>query len=120
MSARTQAGTINDWLWGALRQNPEGLLLLAAGAVLLMRKSAGPTASGLDVERVARGNIEMNSGEKLSRDGGGEGTRAQTHKIHHTIAATSETEARKFLASLSYRVAMRRKSLSRQKAFSIR
>ena len=46
--------------------------------------------------------------------------RAQTHKVHHTIAATSEMEARKFLASLSYRVAMRRKSLSRQKAFSIR
>ena len=29
------------------------------------------------------------------------GTRATTHKIHHTIAATRQTEARKFLASLS-------------------
>ena len=28
-------------------------------------------------------------------------TRVQTHKIHHTIAATRQTEARKFLASLS-------------------
>ena len=27
--------------------------------------------------------------------------RAQTHKIHHTMAATRQTEARKFLDSLS-------------------
>jgi hypothetical protein len=47
-------------------------------------------------------------------------TRVQTHKIHHTIAATRHTEARKFLASLSYLVAMRLKSLRRQKAFSMR
>jgi quaternary ammonium compound-resistance protein SugE len=29
------------------------------------------------------------------------GTRGQTHKIQHTIAATRQTDARKFLASLS-------------------
>jgi hypothetical protein len=29
------------------------------------------------------------------------GTRVETHKIHHTIAATRQTEARKFRASLS-------------------
>jgi hypothetical protein len=28
-------------------------------------------------------------------------TRVETHKIHHTIAATRQTEARKFRASLS-------------------
>jgi hypothetical protein len=31
--------------------------------------------------------------------------RVETHKVHHTIAATRQMEARKFLASLSYRVA---------------
>ena len=31
----------------------------------------------------------------------GEWTRVQTHKTHHTIAATRQTEARKFLASRS-------------------
>ena len=31
---------ISDWLLGSARKNPEGLLLLAAGAVLLMRKSS--------------------------------------------------------------------------------
>lgn len=32
----------SDWLLHAAKQNPEGLLLLAAGAVLLMRKSGFP------------------------------------------------------------------------------
>ena len=31
---------ISEWLLGSVRQNPEGLLLLAAGAVLLMRKNS--------------------------------------------------------------------------------
>jgi len=35
------AGSTSDWLVGAVKKNPEGLLLLAAGAVLLMRKAGG-------------------------------------------------------------------------------
>ena len=35
------AGNTSDWLLGAVKKNPEGLLLLAAGAVLLMRKAGG-------------------------------------------------------------------------------
>ena len=35
------AGNTSDWLLGAMKKNPEGLLLLAAGAVLLMRKTGG-------------------------------------------------------------------------------
>jgi hypothetical protein len=31
----------------------------------------------------------------------GDVARAATHKVHHTIAATRHTEARKFLANLS-------------------
>jgi len=34
-------GNTSDWLLGAMKKNPEGLLLLAAGAVLLMRKTGG-------------------------------------------------------------------------------
>jgi hypothetical protein len=34
-------------------------------------------------------------------DGASACTRVTTHKVHHTIAATRQTEARKFLASLS-------------------
>jgi hypothetical protein len=36
-----QATNTSDWLLGAVKKNPEGLLLLAAGAVLLMRKAGG-------------------------------------------------------------------------------
>ena len=60
----------SDWLLGALKQNPEGLLLLAAGCALLLRKSSStamawsgntpsasgnaPSASGIDSNRFAR------------------------------------------------------------------
>lgn len=40
MNVRTQVAKVSDGLWDAIRHNPEGLLLLAAGGVLLMRKSA--------------------------------------------------------------------------------
>jgi hypothetical protein len=40
MSRQGQAGSsTSDWLVGAFKQNPEGLLLLAAGACLLLRKN---------------------------------------------------------------------------------
>src|SRR5438067_550419 len=47
-------------------------------------------------------------------------TRVRTQFAHHVMAAAIRTPARKFLASLSYRVAMRRKSLSRQNIRSMR
>jgi hypothetical protein len=51
MKAQTSVGKVNQWLWGAVSENPEGLLLLAAGAVLLMRRSAGPKGSVVAGER---------------------------------------------------------------------
>jgi hypothetical protein len=47
----TSAGT-SDWLLGALKQNPEGLLLLAAGAALLLRSGAG----GSSIRRASAGD----------------------------------------------------------------
>lgn len=35
----------SDWVLGAVKKNPEGFLLLAAGAVLLMRKTGRPGAA---------------------------------------------------------------------------
>ena len=43
MTQQSAAGG-SDWLLNTVKQNPEGLLLLAAGAVLLLRK-AGSSAS---------------------------------------------------------------------------
>ena len=48
MNQRSQFTGTSDWLLHAAKQNPEGLLLLAAGAVLLMRKNG---LSGLSVTR---------------------------------------------------------------------
>ena len=48
MNQRSQFTGTSDWLLHAAKQNPEGLLLLAAGAVLLMRRSG---FSGLTVDR---------------------------------------------------------------------
>lgn len=44
----------SDWLFGAVKRNPEGLLLLAAGCALLMRSSSRPA-------RVARDRDQWNS-----------------------------------------------------------
>lgn len=38
MNQRTSAARTSDWLMRAVKANPEGLFLLAAGAMLLMRK----------------------------------------------------------------------------------
>ena len=43
MSERSQAGS-PGWLLDTVKRNPEGLLLLAAGAVLMMRKTGAPRA----------------------------------------------------------------------------
>ena len=43
-SQRADAGT-GDWLMGAVKRNPEGLLLLAAGCALLLRSKGGSRAS---------------------------------------------------------------------------
>lgn len=51
MNERTQVANVSNWLWGAMSRNPEGLLLLAAGGVLLMRKGI-PSRTGTGIERV--------------------------------------------------------------------
>src|SRR5262245_32857219 len=51
----TRQSTGSDWLINAFKQNPEGMLLLAAGAVLLMRKAI-PTAATATAGSDADGN----------------------------------------------------------------
>lgn len=66
MTGSSQSPTYgSDWLLGAFKQNPEGLLLLAAGAVLLMRSGgsragfAGPgsTSALQDTAAAAKGYV---------------------------------------------------------------
>ena len=45
MQSRVLEST-GEWLLNTVKQNPEGLLLLAAGAVLMMRQKSGTVAFG--------------------------------------------------------------------------
>ena len=47
-------GTPSDWVMGAIKKNPEGFLLLAAGAVLLMRQSGSPKAQAVAQDATSR------------------------------------------------------------------
>ena len=64
MSRETQTATFpsSDWFIGAVKSNPEGLLLLAAGCALLMRKG---------------GTAERQAGRKAHAQGGQRGPRRQ-------------------------------------------
>jgi hypothetical protein len=53
----------SDWLMGAVRSNPEGLLLLAAGCALLLRSGA-PTGSGKATNR----SVQSAGGDQRSSD----------------------------------------------------
>src|SRR5687767_10745320 len=62
-----------DWLMKAAQRNPEGLLLLAAGAALLMRSSA--TFLGSDTRSNRRGRPQARQGAQpqgVRHQGGGQ------------------------------------------------
>jgi hypothetical protein len=46
MNAQSRDQSTGEWLLNTIKQNPEGLLLLAAGAVLMMRQKSGTLAVG--------------------------------------------------------------------------
>jgi ElaB/YqjD/DUF883 family membrane-anchored ribosome-binding protein len=59
-----------DWLMGALKKNPEGLLLLAAGCALLLRTGSASRARASDEYQMhgyGRSNRDWNMREGVSR-----------------------------------------------------
>jgi len=50
MNRQSATSNPGDWLLGSIKQNPEGLLLLAAGAALLMRTARSSTRSAPQAE----------------------------------------------------------------------
>ena len=50
----TSSSHAGDWIMGAARRNPEALLLVAAGAVLLMRGSGSFVCTSLCRQPVQR------------------------------------------------------------------
>lgn len=74
MSRQSSTGT-SDWLLGAVKQNPEGLLLLAAGACLLLRKTGGKAlfAGHASSNRSSPGSGSHTSGSQRSEQSGRSG-----------------------------------------------
>jgi hypothetical protein len=62
MTQQSGAGR-SDWLLNTVKQNPEGLLLLAAGAVLLLRK-AGASASSRSTMAYSQPSTTSYGGER--------------------------------------------------------
>ncbi len=63
--SNTSAQGTSDWLMGAVKSNPEGLLLLAAGCALLLRSGASKVSAQTSGQRSASsvgGSQQYNQG----------------------------------------------------------
>ena len=85
------------WLVGAVKNNPEGLLLLAAGCALLMRKSGAsksrrsPDARGYGRNDSGRGGRDRTVGERLSETAQSAGE--YVSNIGESVAETASSYA---------------------------
>lgn len=92
MNERGQVAKLSDWLWTAVADNPEGLLLLAAGGVLLMRKGSPAGRSAAKPSRPAHDN-GRNSRADLSSVGAKAGHAAESFADSATEYAREATRA---------------------------
>jgi len=106
-----------DWLVNAVKKNPEGLLLLAAGCALLMRTGSGrgrrsPSTHGeqrRDTERGGRSGSQWEMPEGVSRvaDTAREYASELGKTVSETVSAAGEyaKEARQTVVDQSGRIA---------------
>jgi hypothetical protein len=68
MSAQSRQllGDGGEWFLKAIRRNPEGLLLLAAGAVLMMRTNSSQSSQGASID-TAYGRTQESAGKTTSQ-----------------------------------------------------
>jgi len=88
----------SDWLMGAVKKNPEGLLLLAAGCALLMRSGSswmGSAASGSGSSGSSSGDQSRNRSDSASR-----GERGNNWGVADGMSRTVET-ARDYASDVS-------------------
>ena len=97
------AGNMGDWLLGAMKKNPEGLLLLAAGAVLLMRKTGGLGLTNA-----------MNQHSGLSRDGAFTKAAAGAKDYAADVAERAKQTVELVASSASEYADQARRTVSRQ------
>jgi hypothetical protein len=92
MNEQTQVANAGGWLWSAVANNPEGLLLLAAGVVLLMRKSA-PAATRVGERSRQPYDIDRRTGPDLSSLGAQAGYAAESIEASATKYAREASRA---------------------------
>ena len=91
MSNHSNRGILgsSDWLMGAVKKNPEGLLLLAAGCALLMRSGRSWTGSASPSASSSR---ELSGHQPYHRtEPGARGERGHDWSVTDGISRTAET-----------------------------
>ncbi|HET7680812.1 MAG TPA: hypothetical protein VFK79_11855 [Xanthobacteraceae bacterium] len=73
---------MSEWLLGTVRQNPEGLLLLAAGAVLLMRKTSSSASY-----QTSRPHFQQSGGFKTPTTDMQESSRGLAQQVKETASS---------------------------------
>jgi len=110
MNGQSRAGRAGagEWILNTLKQNPEGLLLLAAGAVLMMRKSASasrPRASMASADSANMSSSSVSGAASSVQDAASEITDRAFEKVASYASSASDYagQARRAIGEQSVR-----------------
>ena len=98
------AKSMSDWLLESAKKNPEGALLLAAGAVLLLRRSGAVSAiSETSLAQTASESVRSaaSSAKDLASDAVGTASQAGKDYVSETVSAVTERTNRAAQNTLS-------------------
>jgi hypothetical protein len=106
MNQQSAAVNTGDWLIRSIKQNPEGLLLLAAGAALLMRKAGAFAPAGFSAGRQPSPSHTSDSGIRQAAE--------SARQAMSDIASETQEKAAAFASSASDTAAKATRSVSEQ------
>ena len=108
MSTTSKTGS-GDWLLNAVKHNPEGLLLLAAGAVLMMRKTS-LTGAASDTVSQAASHVRDDVSSYASKAQEGAASVASTASDYASQAKSAASDYASQIGEHSERIARQSKS----------
>ena len=112
MNQQSAAVNTGDWLIRSIKQNPEGLLLLAAGAALLMRKAGAFAPAGFFAGRQSTpGNT---SASPYTSDSGIRQAAESARQAMSDVASETQEKVAAFASSASDTAAKARRTVSEQ------
>jgi gas vesicle protein len=113
----------SDWLIRSVKQNPEGLLLLAAGVALLMRTASSPSAPAWgrsdtmnDINRAAGRATDQMSGMASDMANQASGMASQARDKVAEFASAASNRVSDFASSASDRAARTAQTVNEQTA----